>query len=241
MKIIIKNSSLIFKKARQLYTGIFNVSSTRANTIVRDGFSSTNNFITTYAGNSTIMSRQIEEVYNELGLTYNTVYKRVDQLYNENYYENPFIVVEKLNISQKLTFGYWIKLENVNNNIPTLIPKNNNGAWIIDLSIIFNKETNLVTKNGLINDIHCTITAKMTNMDISGEKWSFVQTQFEFDEVPTKTFDLLISKAKPITDNIFAENPVYVANLTLINDIVDLDPMTYYPAPGHNPQKDQNL
>ena len=67
------------------------------------------------------MSRQIEEVENGLGLTYNTVYKRVDSLYNGKYYETPFIVVEKLNISQKLTFGYWIKLENVNNNIPTLM------------------------------------------------------------------------------------------------------------------------
>ena len=239
MKIIIKNSSLIFKKARQLYTGIFNVSSTRVNTIVRDGFSLTNNFITTYTGSETEMSRQIEEVENGLGLTYNTVYKRVDSLYNGKYYENPFIVVEKLNISQKLTLGYWIKSENIFSNKPSLIPKDSD--WVSDLEISFNNETNLVTKNGLINDIQCTITAKRTDMDINGEKWAFVQAQFEFGEVPTKTFDLLISKGKKLTNGVFAENPVYVANLTLINDIVELDPMTYYPAPGHNPQKDPNL
>lgn len=239
MKIIIKNSSLIFKKARQLYTGIFNVSSTRVNTIVKDGFSLTNNFITTYAGSNTEMCRQIEEVDNELGLVYNTVYKRVDSLYNGKYYETPFIIFNKLNISQKLTLGYWIKLENIYNNKPSLIPKDSD--WVTDLEIDFNNETNLVTKNGLINNIQCTITAKRTNMDISREKWSFVQAQFEFDEVPTKTFDLLISKGKSLTNNVFVENPVYVANLTLINDIVELDPMTYYPAPGHNPQKDPNL
>lgn len=237
MKIIIKNSSLVFKKARQLYTGIFNVASTRVNTIIKDGCAPTNNFTTQLNGDNVNMSRNIEEVHNTLGLTYNTVYRRVDELYNGNYYDSPFINSGYLNITQKQTLGYWITQENISS--IEIIPHDMTG-WVFDGDILLIDE-NPITQTGLINNIQCTVTAKRKNITIGTEKWAFVQVQFLFDEVPTSNFYTLLAKGKNVINNEFAENPVYIANLTLINDIVELDPMTYYPALGHNPQKDPNL
>lgn len=246
MKVIFKNSDLVFQQQQQLYCGIFTPSNTRVNTILKDGCGGENPLIEGNNGAFNICKSYTAQMVNATKLTYADVFEIPDiEQSGGGYYTQPFMVAYDLGTSAHQTIGFWIKKENLDNlcyiwlgsgskSTPTFNPASEN------LRIRPTGDWNSTVETAAVGDtFKGAVTAfkvKFTQQTINSESWAFVEVHIDADQDFSTSLALMIGKAVGGSGNI--GHKIITANWTHINDNVSLDAMTYYPAVGHNPQKD---
>lgn len=248
MKVIFKNTSLVFQKMQELYCGIFTPSSTHVNTIFKDGCGGNNPFLEGVSGDSNICKSYTAQMVNATKLTYADVFEIPDiEKSGGGYYSEPFLVAYDLGTSAHQTIGYWIKKENLSSSgcwfwlgtgvkSPTGFTPSGSELRIIP-SNNWNGSGESTATGGTWNGATTAFKVKLTQQTINSESWVFVEIHIDGDQNFSNSISLLIGKAEGGS----AENvghKIITANWTHINDNVSLDAMTYYPAVGHNPEKD---
>lgn len=236
MKVLFKNSLLAFTKEPTLYTGIFNVSPTRVNQIVRDGCYPTNDFFSDcddYVLNVYALNYETVAQSNGTKLTYVDVFKRTE---GKTSVANLYI--PKFGISQHITYGFWLKW-GATTQYAADDPFQNTIWKVVDNSNVEVGKTTWKlgrtdTVTGTLADAQVTVTFKPTKYTLSDGTWIFFELHIDFESTPSGGVQFRFSAFKQT----YADVGIVTANHTLIYDNVALDAMTYYPAAGHNPQKD---
>ena len=145
----------------------------------------------------------------------------------------------KFGISQHITYGFWIKYNGVmpgysgstfQNSVWYIV--DDNGNKVGNTFAVLNKVN---TATGVLSDSNATVNMMITPKSRDDEAWLFFEIHIDFDTTPSAgvQVQLFALEKAQATDGIIS------VNHTLIYDNVTLDSMTYYPAEGHNPKKDE--
>lgn len=248
MKVILKNTSLVFQRIQEPNCGIFNPSSTHVNTIFKDGCGGDNTLITS-PGDSILCKGYTEQMVNATKLMYVDVFEIIDKEYpssgSGSYYNAPFCIVRNLGTAAHQTIGFWIKNENIadNDRLVWLGTAQNltnftpgpTGLRVANLN--YNTGGTYTATGDTLAGATTALTVKVTPETIGGENWLFFEIHIDANQDFESSLAMMICKA----DGGSAEkvgNKIITANWTHINDNITLDAMTYYPAVGHNPHKD---
>lgn len=235
MKVTFRNSTLDFKLKKEPTTGIFNVSDTRVNQIYKDGCSAENPFFESFSPyqiNTYVAAYENKEVANATGLTYADVF-----LWNNKKANVTSLWLPKFGISQHITYGFWVKYNGVApglsgstfiNSIWYIV--DDNGNKVGKTTAQLNKAN---TATGVLSDANATVTMTVTTKTLGEETWLFFEIHIDFETTPSAGVQVQLFAL----DKAQATEGIISANHTLIYDNVTLDPMTYYPAEGHNPKK----
>lgn len=247
MKVVFKNTSLVFQKTQEPYCGIFNPSSTHVNTIFKDGCGGENTLIAS-PGTNIMCKGYTRQMVNATKLMYVDVFEIPDIEFpssgSGDYYSAPFCVVRNLGTAAHQTLGLWMKNEHLAIEhvvwLGTATANNNFVAASTDLKVSnmnYNTGGTYTATGDTIAGATTALTVKVTPETIDGENWLFFEIHIDADQDFESSLAIMINKA----DGGSAQNvgnKIITANWTHINDNVALDAMTYYPAVGHNPQKD---
>lgn len=228
MKLVLKNSKLVFETYQELYTGIFNVSPTRVNQFFKDCRNDVNNIFPKTAGNNAVPAFDVKKIDNPTKLTYLDVFS-IPEIHGNSYELRLFNV----NAEQHITIGFWVKNDtNTRMNSTALLYVGGTYVALLPVWRINQK----VSVNGTGSYAGTTFSVEVTKETLGSEEWLFFEVHADFDSTPSDKVSISFY-ALTATAGLETET----ANWTLIYDNVDLDPMTYYPAEGDNPQKDPSV